>query len=301
MNMFFVFALTEVKQSLKLQRTKAILFMAFVVSASFYVLVELQYIMRAAESASVGMMAPTYLAATLGPYFLALYCIAMILLAYDLRGRDIRNKIDEVLDVVPASNVVVLLARLLGLVILIAVPMVVFITMVALYGWIAELNNLGYGNFIELHSVASFLIWDLVPNLAFFGALTIFLSTFIRSRITVIVLALGGVVIVFWLFLRLPLDYAGALVASTGASLFPSEIAPRFVSGEILLNRFTLTLFAGSFFSVSGRLFTTSVNAPATLCNWRCQRTRTRQSLNRWSDRISTSKSNGSSRLGSYP
>ncbi|MYC25130.1 MAG: hypothetical protein F4X56_04330 [Gammaproteobacteria bacterium] len=250
--MFFVFALTEVKQSLKLQRTKAILFMAFVVSASFYVLVELQYIMRAAESASVGMMAPTYLAATLGPYFLALYCIAMILLAYDLRGRDVRNKIDEVLDVVPASNVVVLLARLLGLVMLIAVPMVVFITMVALYGWIAELNNLGYGNLIELHSVASFLIWDLVPNLAFFGALTIFLSTIIRSRITVIVLALGGVVIVFWLFLRLPLDYAGALVTSTGASLFPSEIAPRFVSGEILLNRFTFTLFTGSFLVLAG-------------------------------------------------
>ena len=86
----------------------------------------------------MGMMAPTYIAATLGPYFIALYCIAMILLAYDLRGRDIRNKIDEVLDVVPASNVVVLLARLLGLVILIAVPMVVFITLIVLYGWIAE-------------------------------------------------------------------------------------------------------------------------------------------------------------------
>ena len=252
MNMFVVFALTEVKLSLKLQRSKAILLMAFFVSVSFYVLVELQYILRAAESASVGMMAPTYIAATLGPYFIAIYCIAMILLAYDLRGRDIQNKIDEVLDVVPASNVVVLLARLLGLVILIAIPMVVFITLVVLYGWIAELNNLGYGNLIELHSVASFLIWDLIPNLAFFGALTIFLSTIIRSRITVIALALGGVVVVFWLFLRLPLDYADVLVTSTGASLFPSEIAPRFVSGEILLNRFSLMLFAGSFIVFAG-------------------------------------------------
>jgi len=252
MYMFLVFALTEVKQSLKLQRTKLILLVAFLVSASFYVLVELQYILRAAESASVGMMAPTYIAATLGPYFIALYCIAMILLAYDLRGRDIRNKIDEVLAVVPASNVVVLLARLLGLVILIAVPMVVFITFVVLYGWIAELNNLGYGNLIELHSVASFLIWDLVPNLAFFGALTIFLSTIIRSRIVVIALALGGVIIVFWLFLRLPLDYTGVLVTSSGASLFPSEIAPRLVSGEILLNRFSLMLFAGSFIVLAG-------------------------------------------------
>ena len=47
------------------------------------------------------------------------------------------------------------------------------------------MNNFGYGNLIELHSVASFLIWDLVPNLAFFGALTIFLSTIVRSRIVV--------------------------------------------------------------------------------------------------------------------
>ncbi|MYD45461.1 MAG: hypothetical protein F4W92_03840 [Gammaproteobacteria bacterium] len=252
MNMFFVFALTEVKQSLKLQRTKAVLFIAFLVSASFYVLVELQYILRAAESASVGIMAPTYIAATLGPYFIALYCIAMILLAYDLRGRDIRNKIDEVLDVVPASNIVVLLARLLGLVILIAVPMVVFIALIVLYGWIAEMNNLGYGNLIELHSVASFLIWDLVPNLAFFGALTIFLSTIIRSRILVIALAIGGVVTVFWVFLRLPLDYAGVLVPSTGVSLLPSEIAPSIVSGEILLNRFFIVLLAASFVVLAG-------------------------------------------------
>ena len=252
MNMFFVFALTELKQSLKLQRTKVILFVAFFVSATFYVLVELQYVLRAAESASVGIMAPTYLAATLGPYFVALYCIAMTLLAYDLRGRDIRIKIDEVLDVVPASNVTLLLARLLGLVLLIAIPMVVFVTLIVLYGWIAELNNLGYGNLIELHSVASFFMWDLLPNLAFFGALTIFLSTIIRSRIVTIVFALGGIVVVFWLFLRLPLDYAGVLVTSTGASLFPSEIAPRFVSGEILLNRFSLVLFAGSFVVLAG-------------------------------------------------
>lgn len=252
MNMFFVFALTELKQSLKLQRTKVILFVAFFLSATFYVLVELQYVLRAAESASVGIMAPTYLATTLGPYFLALYCMAMILLAYDLRGRDIRNKIDEVLDVVPASNVTLLLARLSGLVLLIAVPMVVFATLIVLYGWIAELNNLGYGNLIELHSVASFFIWDLLPNLAFFGALTIFLSTIIRSRIVTIVFALGGIVVVFWLFLRLPLDYAGVLVTSTGASLFPSEIAPRFVSGEILLNRFSFVLFAGSFIVLAG-------------------------------------------------
>lgn len=252
MHMFFVFVLNEVTQSFKLIRTKAILFVAFFLSATFYVLVELQYILRAAESASVGIMAPTYLAATLGPYFLALYCIAMILLAYDLRGRDIRNKIDEVLDVVPASNIAVLFARLLGLTLLIALPMVAFITLIVLYGWIAELNNLGYGNLIELHSVVSFFIWDLLPNLTFFGALTIFLSTIVRSRITVIVLALVGIIVVFWLFLRLPLDYASVLVTSTGASIFPSEIAPRFVSGEILLNRFSLMLMAGSLLVLVG-------------------------------------------------
>ena len=56
----------------------------------------------------------------------------------------------------------------------------------------------------------------------------------------------------FWLFLRLPLEYAGVLVTTTGASLFPSEIAPRFVSGEILLNRFTLTIFSGSLLVLAG-------------------------------------------------
>ena len=59
-------------------------------------------------------MAPTYIAATLGPYFVAFFCIAIVLLAYDLRERDLRCRIIEVLEVVPASNVVVVMGRLLG-------------------------------------------------------------------------------------------------------------------------------------------------------------------------------------------
>lgn len=197
-------------------------------------------------------MAPTYLAATLGPYFVALFCVAIVLLAYDLRERDFRNRINEVLETVPASNVIVVLGRLLGLVLLLAVPILLFVIATVLYGWIAETVGLGYGNLIELHSVVSFLGWDLVPNLAFFGSLVMFLSTLIRSKLTVVLLALACIVVVFWLFLRLPLDLTGSLITTTGATLFPSEIAPRIMSTEIVINRLSLLLLTTGFVILAG-------------------------------------------------
>ncbi|MCY3541480.1 MAG: hypothetical protein OXH31_06190 [Gammaproteobacteria bacterium] len=243
---------TELKLSLKSRRTKFVLLFACLVSVSFYGLVEVQYVLRAAESASAGMMAPTYLAATLGHHFVALFCLVIVLLTYDLWERDRRNRINEVLEVVPSSNVIVVLGRLLGLVLLLTLTIVVFVVAIVLYGWIAETVGLGYGNLIELHSVASFLIWDLVPNLAFFGALTILLSTVIRSRVTVLLVSFACIVVFFWLFFLLPLDISGAFVTTTGGTLFPSEIAPRFVSAEILLNRIALLLLTAGFVVLAG-------------------------------------------------
>ncbi|MYF37188.1 MAG: hypothetical protein F4219_00240 [Gammaproteobacteria bacterium] len=245
-------AVTELRLSLKSHRIKFVLLFTFLLSVFFYVLVELQYVLRAAESASVGMMAPTYLSATLGHYFLALFCFVIVLLSCDIWEVDRRIRINEVLGVVPASNVLVVIGRLLGLVLLLAMTIAVFIVAIALYGWIAETAGLGYGNLIELHSVASFLIWDLVPNLTFFGALTILLATVIRSRVTVILISLVGIIVFFWFFFRLPLNVAELLVTTTGGTLFPSEIAPRFVSTEILINRFSLLLLTTGFVVLAG-------------------------------------------------
>jgi len=116
--MLSVLAFTEINLAFKSGRTKFVLLFACLLTVSFYVLVEIQYVLRAAESASAGMMAPTYLVATLGNHFVALFCIVIVLLAYDLWESDRRSRINEVLEVVPASNVIVVIGRLLGLVLL---------------------------------------------------------------------------------------------------------------------------------------------------------------------------------------
>ena len=252
MGTIFELVLNELRLALHLARSWIIFSVATLICVFLYILLELQHILRAAESASVGIMAPTYLAATLGPYFMALICLGIVLVAYDRRERDLRCRINEALDVVPASNVTVVIGWLLGLVLLFALPIVFFVIAIILYGWIAESAGLGYGNLIELHSVASFLLWDLVPNLAFFGSLTIFLATIIRSSVTVLALAFGCVLLIFWLFLRLPLEVSGVLLTTTGATLFPSEIAPRFMSAEMFVNRFSLLLFTVGFVVLTG-------------------------------------------------
>lgn len=56
-----VLALTEVRLTFKLRRSQIILLVVNLLCVSLYVLVELQYVLRAAESASNGIMAPTYI------------------------------------------------------------------------------------------------------------------------------------------------------------------------------------------------------------------------------------------------
>ena len=62
----------------------------------------------------------------------------MIFLAFDVRSRDLRDRIQEAIDTRPLSNFDLLLGRLLGVVLLLAIPAATMIVVLWTLGFIAE-------------------------------------------------------------------------------------------------------------------------------------------------------------------
>ena len=69
-------------------------------------------------SATVGATAPRYVMSSLGLYILILCLLGLIFLAFDIRAREERERMAEVLDTRPVSNTELLVERGLGLVLM---------------------------------------------------------------------------------------------------------------------------------------------------------------------------------------
>ncbi|MFB3105328.1 MAG: hypothetical protein ACE1ZA_10410, partial [Pseudomonadales bacterium] len=77
-------------------------------------------------SATIGSMGPRYLMAEIGLYMVIIFVTGLIFLAFDVRARDIRERMVEVLDSRPVSNAEFLIGRTLGLVLMAWIPVLVF-------------------------------------------------------------------------------------------------------------------------------------------------------------------------------
>ena len=80
-------------------------------------------------SATIGSTGPRYLMAFIGIYLVIIFVVGLIFLAFDVRSRDVRERMVEVLDSRPVSNAEFLIGRTLGLVVMAWIP-VLFVGLV---------------------------------------------------------------------------------------------------------------------------------------------------------------------------
>ncbi len=242
LQVIWALALAEIKICCRLVRSWVFIVVALLISTLGYVVYCFAHILNSFLESGRGV-APRYGIALLAYFFVMIYTVGVIFLAFDVRSRDVRNKISEIIDSRPATNLDVVTGRLSGMLILLFIPMFAFIVLVVLWGLIAGLFNIGFGEPIELWSVLSSMIWDILPKLAFFGALTMFLSVFLRFRLLAVVIALGVQVFLFYLNSIIPQSLNGPITLFVGGFVHASEITPTFVTGEIVLSRVSFLLF----------------------------------------------------------
>ena len=202
---------------------------------------------------SDGDMTARYTISNLLNGFVAIFSIGIIFLAFDIRARDVQSRIADVIDVLPMSNVEIIIGRLAGIFLLLLIPILVFLAILTGYESVSGLFESRFRLGIQPISVMSVIAWNLLPNLLFYSALVVCLSVLLRFRLLAAVLALGLLIGFFWINNYIPVRFQESFAQFLGSTIMPSDLAPTFFSAAIIGNRcgvlfvsIALLLFAAS-------------------------------------------------------
>ncbi|MXZ43367.1 MAG: M1 family metallopeptidase [Gammaproteobacteria bacterium] len=244
---WMVLARNEIRVCTRLSRTKFILAVALVLCTWYFVILTMFHMLDSGVVPMHGVLSPRYLMSILGDSYLALFCLGVLLLSYDIHSRDENNRIQEILQSKPVDNLQFFAGRLFGIFVVMGLPMVFFLLVAVFYGVLSGIFALPFGEPIEPWSVVSFLILDVVPTFFFFGSLVFFLGWLIKPRFVALFVSAFCLYGLMWVNSRLPLEIFKPLQTVTGNVIFPSEIIPNFLEIQVVLNRLALILLGIGF------------------------------------------------------
>ena len=255
MHTLWVLAVAEMRSSRRLARTWVFIVVAFLFCAVWYI-DHVDFSMWPNPPGSLGddLMTARYTISTMVAGFVAIFSFGIIFLSFDIRARDIQNRISDVIDSLPASNIEIIVGRLSGILLLLLIPCMVFLALLTGYETISELAGSRFRLGIHPMSVMSFFTWSLIPNLVFYSALVACLSALLRFRLLVAVIAIGVLIGMFWIENHIPIRFQESLSPFLGSALIPSDLAPEFVTPAVLGNKCAIL-----FVSTALTLFTASI------------------------------------------
>lgn len=193
-------------------------------------------------SATIAGINPRFWAGGTAYYFAQVMLFGITFLAFEVRARDQRERVSEVLDSRPFGNLELLAGRALGILIPSWIPAFFMAGVVALIGFLTQ-SPVSLGSYLVMLFVLT------LPMFVFALPLTFFVTLVVRSRIAAAVSMIALYVTCFVLSIFvLPatlsplLDISG----STGEN-FQSDIAPSLVSTGMWVHQLGLILGAAGF------------------------------------------------------
>ena len=196
-------------------------------------------------SATVGSVGPRYLIGAVGLYYLMVFMIGLVFLGFDLRSRDRRERIVEVLDSRPITNFELVFGRFLGVLLPSWVPVVLLAALMEGLGLLLPLLGSPVGERIEPVSLVAYVFFMALPAFSFSLAVVFLVTLVVRHRLLAAVVALAVLGGMFFATLRLPLTF-GPFSDVTGAYMvnFPSDIVPGIADRVGWLQRIAVLLAA---------------------------------------------------------
>lgn len=249
--MLWSIATAEMRSTRRLARTWVFIVVAAVLCVGQWFNLSLTHAISSYMSPAAGILGPRYLIVAMGPLAMMMFTIGIVFLAFDIRTRDIKDRIGEAIDSRPYSNFSLLTGRLIGIVLVSCIAVVVIFLFLVGFGLLAESADWMIGSSIEPTSVISFLMWDVIPNLALWGSLTIFLAVVLRYRFLVVLVAIGLMVTMYFVTTRLPYFVGAALSTYSNSHVFPSDLLPRIFFTDVMVNRFSLLLISIGFVALA--------------------------------------------------
>jgi ABC-type transport system involved in multi-copper enzyme maturation permease subunit len=198
-----------------------------------------------AISPTIGLINPRYLVSAIGTAYLTGFTIGVVFLGFDVRARDEREGIVEVLDTRPLTNLELLAGRYLGLFLHAWAPLVLLALLIEALGWLMPLLGSPVGRSIEPVSLFGFTTALAIPGLAFSFAVVFFITLLVRHRLVAALLSVAVMACLYWATIVWPatwvpyVDFLGLTMMD-----FPSDIVPSMLRPEGWWQRLGMLLLA---------------------------------------------------------
>ena len=172
--------------------------------------------------------------------------IGIIFLCFDIRARDVRNRISEVFDSKPIHNFEVLVGRVAGILAILVIPIFFFLTVVVCYEVIARLSGIPHNLGLLPISVVSRVVWDVFPSLLLFGTLVVFLTLLVRHRLIAVLITFTILLGLAFFADTVSFRLQESLGLFTNTFQIHSDLAPSHLSSSVLISRVALLLLSSA-------------------------------------------------------
>lgn len=202
--MILAVAGAEMRSTRRLFRYWLFTVLAVLISTAMFTQYTFMHGMASYQSATLGALSPRFLISTVGLFAIFVYVAALVFLAFDVRARDERDRMTEILDSRPLSNIELILGKVGGMVFMVWIPLVLVTCCFQLFGTVAHLINLPVGDTIEPWSLAGFWLAALT-SLVLWCSVIVLIAVVIRHRLLVAIIAIGLVALQVWCTFNLPI------------------------------------------------------------------------------------------------
>lgn len=243
LNDWVAVAAAELRSARRLVRTWVFVGIGFGVMGTAYGYYSYLHSSVSTGFLSAGELLPRFASAYFKSYVLWFFMAAIVFLAFDLRSRDERERISEVLDARAVSNLPVIGGRLAAIVLVVAAALFGAILLIQAVGTVGRTLDFSVD---PLEPVATFTFFfvDAIPALTLWSAIVGFLAVGLRNRLAIAVAALSLLGLHMWSFALTPAYLLPAVSLIHIHDNLASDLAPRFAAAETYLQRGSLLLAA---------------------------------------------------------
>jgi ABC-type transport system involved in multi-copper enzyme maturation permease subunit len=235
----------EARLSRRLARYWVFLGLSYLVTLAMYLYYAFIHGFFSSYSATAGTISPRFLLGAIGLYYLIVFVVGAVFLAFDVRARDMRERVSEVMDSRPYTNLELVVGRFLGILLVSWIPIVVLAVILEILGLLLMALGAPLGEPLDIVSLCCFVSLMVLPALSFALALVFLATLLVRNRLVAAVLVLALLGGVFWGMHKLPISYAQLVdIAGVTSLNFPSDLIPAMSTLEGWVQRSAILLAA---------------------------------------------------------
>jgi len=181
-------------------------------------------------SATAASIGPRFLIGAMGFYYVGIFLFGLVFMAFDIRARDVRERMVEVLDARPMSTTELVVGRFAAQLLAAWIPAWLMVGAMQLLGYVLPALGAPIGEPLQPWSLVMFTVFMCLPALAFGLALTYLVTLLVRNRLAAAVITVGVLVALIWVSFKVS-PVAGIFldVAGMYSVAFPSDILPGIV------------------------------------------------------------------------